>query len=106
MRTMKEPQKVGKFVKAIMNSAEVRHRKLPDGLEGKWTELLGPALAARAKPIRLTRDGILRIVTESSAIVAELTQFWHDRLLNELQKTFPKSRMRKLDFVISGKGAQ
>jgi predicted nucleic acid-binding Zn ribbon protein len=106
MRTMKEPQRLGKFVKAIVNSAEVRCRKLPEGLDGKWTELLGPALALRAEPIRLTEDGVLRIVTESSAIVAELTQFWQTRLLSELRKAFPKSGIRRLDFVISGKGAR
>jgi predicted nucleic acid-binding Zn ribbon protein len=78
------------------------------GMEGKlqearldrvWPQVVGPAIAAATRPVRV-KNGVLLVQVKSSAWVQELN-FRRRDILNRLASYLPSVRLRHIDFRTS-----
>jgi predicted nucleic acid-binding Zn ribbon protein len=66
-------------------------------LERAWAESAGPALAEQTR-VAGHRRGVLEVEVNSSALLQELAHFHKRRLLEELRRRLPGTRLDDLRF--------
>jgi predicted nucleic acid-binding Zn ribbon protein len=62
-----------------------------------WNDLIDPAVTAHAQPTRLVR-GTLFVTVDSSAWLSEIVRYRHPEILEQLQHSFGRERVKKIAF--------
>jgi len=78
------PEPIGDLVKKIVKGGARRGARTREEVEAKWSEVVGPEIAARSRVTGYERR-VLRIAVESSALLAELAGFYKEGILESLQ---------------------
>ena len=96
---MKErgPELLGEILSRLFTARGWGRRQDRLHLERAWAEAAGPALAAETRALGLRR-GVLEVEVGSSALLQELAHFHKRRLLEELRRRLPGSRLNDLRF--------
>ncbi|MFH5805018.1 DUF721 domain-containing protein [Alienimonas sp. DA493] len=66
-----------------------------------WRAAAGDRIADRTRVIGV-RHGALHVGVQNSALLGELASFHKDRLLAEMQRRMPETRLRALKFKLNG----
>ncbi|NNJ26830.1 DUF721 domain-containing protein [Alienimonas chondri] len=66
-----------------------------------WRAAAGDRIADRTRVVGV-RHGMLHVGVQNSALLGELASFHKDRLLGEMQRRLPESRLRGLKFKLNG----
>ena len=66
-----------------------------------WRAAAGDRIADRTRVIGV-RHGALHVGVQNSALLGELASFHQDRLLTEMRRRLPESRLRTLKFKLNG----
>jgi len=66
-----------------------------------WRAAAGDRIADRTRVIGV-RHGVLHVGVQNSALLGELASFHKDRLLDEMRRRMPESRLRGVKFKLNG----
>ena len=83
---------------AIRGFARVRS---DSELEAAWKKVAGPDIAARSRPMMVSR-GTLTISVENAPLLSELASFQGPELLQNLKQQYPHLKIKTLKFKLSG----
>ena len=70
-------------------------------LSKDWRAAAGDRIADRTRVVGV-RHGVLHVGVQNSALLGELASFHKDRLLAEMQRRLPETRLRGLKFKLNG----
>ena len=100
-----EPAQAGmdQIVNSVLHRIGLRNESWLRQIESKWGAIVGSPVATHARPGRYDR-GILVIFVDSSAWLSELSRFWQKRILENLQKEFPKQKINGVRFAMDPEG--
>ena len=92
----KRPEPLGNALKRFLENPGLAKRVGQATALEAWPSVVGPAVAAAAKPISVTSDGTLLVAVRSSAWMNELSLMERDLLeaLNRANPSAPLSRIR------------
>ena len=92
----KRPEPLSNALKRFLDNQGLAKRVGQATALEAWPSVVGPAVAAAAKPISVTSDGTLLVAVRSSAWMNELSLMERDLLeaLNRANPTAPLSRIR------------
>jgi predicted nucleic acid-binding Zn ribbon protein len=93
------PDPVGAVIARVMGKLGVAGEFGADELTEVWPEIVGPVVAAHARPGRVARGEVL-VFVDSSVWLFELRRSWHARILERLKLRLGPERARSLRFTI------
>jgi len=94
------PVRLGDVLRAALARLPIAQQLADHALWAKWDAVVGPTLAAHARPRRLQR-GILLIAVDSSEWMLEL-QFLKQDLRQRLNAALGRSAVRDVFLVLGG----
>lgn len=90
---------IGDVVPQVLKQLGLENRLWEQALENEWAQLVGPQVAAHARPGRLERKTLYIFVSHSTWL-SELSRFSQPRILANLQKRFGADRIKALRFQL------
>jgi predicted nucleic acid-binding Zn ribbon protein len=92
----KRPEPIGAALRRYLDSQGFAKRVGQSNAMETWPAVVGPAVAAAARPLSVTADGTLIVAVRSSAWMNELSLMERDLLeaLNRANPDAPLSRIR------------
>jgi predicted nucleic acid-binding Zn ribbon protein len=94
----REPTSLGDAVAAVGAELGLPSPHALDALSGRWSELVGPALAAHAR-VRSLRAGVLTIAVDDAPWATEL-RYLHDQLRARFDEVMGADVVREVRVVV------
>ena len=95
------PPTLGAALAELIRIKGVAGRGESAQLAQDWRAAAGDRIADRTRVVGV-RHGVLHVGVQNSALLGELASFHKDRLLDEMRRRLPESRLRGLKFKLNG----
>lgn len=92
-----EPSTLGDVLARLIPKLRLQESLWTQDLAQEWPTLVGVAVAAHARPGRVTGN-VLTVYVDSSAWLNELARFGHRQMLANIRKRFGPGRIAELRF--------
>ncbi|MCS6771683.1 MAG: DUF721 domain-containing protein [Kiritimatiellae bacterium] len=93
-----EAVSIGDLTAAVLSEAGLESRMWSHALLNEWADLVGPAIARRARPGSLEK-GVLTVFVSNAVWQQELQRFGQAELLKKLQARFGAGRITRIRFA-------
>ncbi|MCP5492818.1 MAG: DUF721 domain-containing protein [Chlamydiales bacterium] len=90
---------LGDLLPKVLQSIDKRLATKPDLICKAWPELVGPKIAPMTQAVRFDQ-GVLHVKVKGSTLLHLLATYEKQRLIAQLQKRFPQSRVKNITFRI------
>ena len=92
-------KKLEALLPSFLRGLADRQRERPDLILAAWPSLIGERLASMARA-QAFEEGVLTVKVSNSALLSLMVQNERPRLLEELRKQFPGTKIRDIRFRI------
>lgn len=92
-------KKLEALLPSFLRGLADRQRERPDLILAAWPSLIGERLASMARA-QAFEEGVLTVKVSNSALLSLLVQNERSRLLEQLRKQFPGTKIRDIRFRI------
>jgi predicted nucleic acid-binding Zn ribbon protein len=96
----KRPEPIGNALKRFLDNQGLAKRVGQATALEAWPQVVGPAVAAAAKPLSVASDGTLIVAVRSSAWMNELSLMERD-LLEALNRANPSAPLTRIRWTIA-----
>jgi predicted nucleic acid-binding Zn ribbon protein len=96
----REPRPVGDGLDRLLRGLGAPPGRAVAGLHGEWERLVGPALAAHTRPIRV-RHGVLLVAVDDPAWAAEV-RWLSDELAQRVREALSDDSVMRIEVRVTG----
>jgi hypothetical protein len=98
-----QPKKIDELLRRFMHTSGVKEASRIAGFRKAFEAAVGPEVAGQTRVCGL-RNGELTVEVDGSALLAELSCFHQDTLIESINGTTSRERLRRIRFRLKGTG--